>query len=60
MKAVIFDLDGTLVDTLDDLTDSMNHALTALGQPRLSSSVMRRLIGDGIHVFLTVICPEEA
>ena len=33
VKAIVFDLDGTLVDTLDDLTDANNYALEQLGFP---------------------------
>jgi phosphoglycolate phosphatase len=51
LKTVIFDLDGTLVDTLGDLTDSMNYALASLGQPVHPESVTRKLIGDGIFTF---------
>jgi phosphoglycolate phosphatase len=51
LKTVIFDLDGTLVDTLGDLTDSMNYALASLGQPVHPESVTKKLIGDGIFTF---------
>ena len=50
-KGTIFDLDGTLVDTLDDLTDSMNAALTQLGQPRRLRDECREMIGHGLHKF---------
>lgn len=51
MKGVIFDLDGTLVDTLDDLTDSMNAALAQLGRPARSPAECRAMIGHGLHTF---------
>ncbi len=34
LRAAIFDLDGTLLDTIEDLTDSINAALAAFGFPR--------------------------
>jgi phosphoglycolate phosphatase len=51
IKGIIFDLDGTLVDTLDDLTDSMNAALTQVGRPARSAAECREMIGHGLHTF---------
>lgn len=51
VKGIIFDLDGTLVDTLDDLTDSMNAALTQVGCPKRSRQQCREMIGNGLHKF---------
>ncbi|MDH4203737.1 MAG: HAD family hydrolase [Phycisphaerae bacterium] len=51
IKGIIFDLDGTLVNTLDDLTDSMNAALTQLGRPARSPEECRAMIGHGLHTF---------
>lgn len=48
IKAVIFDLDGTLLDTLDDLTDAVNFALSSLGRARLSRERVRRFVGNGV------------
>ena len=47
-ELVIFDLDGTLLDTLDDLTRAVNHALACQGFPLRSSAEVRRMIGNGI------------
>ena len=46
-KAVIFDLDGTLLDTLDDLTSAVNHALNAYSLPLRSREEVRAFIGNG-------------
>ncbi len=46
-KAVIFDLDGTLLDTLDDLRDALNYALTAHGFPPRSLDEVRGFVGNG-------------
>ena len=45
---MIFDLDGTLLDTLDDLAAAVNHALGAHGFPPRSREEVRLLIGNGI------------
>ena len=50
-KAVIFDLDGTLVDTLEDLADAMNWALTQLGEDTHSLDACRQMIGNGVAMF---------
>lgn len=47
IKAVFFDLDGTLVDSLEDLKDAVNHMLSTLGVRQLDSDGVRRLIGKG-------------
>jgi phosphoglycolate phosphatase len=60
LKAIIFDLDGTLVDTLADLTDSMNHALVSLGQPTHEQAVTRKFIGDGVFTFASRALPPDA
>lgn len=46
--AVIFDLDGTLVDSLVDIARSLNHALTKLGQDAVDARFVRGWIGDGL------------
>ena len=58
-KGIIFDLDGTLIDTLDDLTDSMNYALVELGCPPRQSDQCRRMIGDGLVKFAERALPEN-
>lgn len=46
IRGIIFDLDGTLLNTLGDLTAAINHALGERG--RLSQSIVRRLVGNGV------------
>ncbi len=45
---IIFDLDGTLLNTLDDLADSVNYALAANGLPERSLDEVRRFVGNGV------------
>jgi phosphoglycolate phosphatase len=47
VRGVLFDLDGTLVDSLEDLTDAVNHMLTGFGKPILAADAVCRLIGKG-------------
>ncbi len=47
IRAVAFDLDGTLIDTLPDLAAAVNATLVALGGPPLSASRVKELVGDG-------------
>jgi len=59
--AVLFDLDGTLLDTIEDLTDSMNAALHELGFPGHSVSACKALVGEGIEHFAAgALPPAEA
>ena len=48
-RASIFDLDGTLLDTLEDLADSTNAALAALGFPQHPVAAYKYFVGDGIE-----------
>ncbi|MBN1512554.1 MAG: HAD family hydrolase [Phycisphaerae bacterium] len=50
--AVIFDLDGTLVDTLDDITASLNAAVAGVGTPPYESPHVRRMVGEGLPALM--------
>ena len=58
-KAVIFDLDGTLVDTLGDIAASMNRALKLHGFPELPEKDYRDKVGWGIERLAFLSLPEE-
>ena len=47
ITTIVFDLDGTLLNTLDDLADSTNYALTQFGFPTRSVEEVRRFVGNG-------------
>ena len=49
---IVFDLDGTLVDTGPDLTASLNHALGALGRPTVDAATVRHLVGHGARALI--------
>jgi len=51
-RAVVFDLDGTLVETAPDLCRAANHALAEVGRPPLSVPQVRSMIGDGARALL--------
>jgi phosphoglycolate phosphatase len=48
-NAILFDLDGTLLDTLEDLADSTNAALAGLGLPEHPVASYKYFVGDGIE-----------
>ena len=58
MTAVIFDLDGTLLDTLGDLHDAVNASLDAFGYPRRSLEQVRQFVGNGAARLLELAVPE--
>jgi phosphoglycolate phosphatase len=51
-KLVIFDLDGTLLNTIDDLAASANYALQRLGHPTHDMPTIRSFVGNGINKLL--------
>jgi len=58
-KAILFDLDGTLLNTLDDLGDAANRVLAAKGFPTHTLDEYRYFIGDGTAMLITRALPEE-
>jgi len=59
LQAILFDLDGTLLDTLTDLTDAANRVLAAAGLPTHDENAYRRFIGDGSRLLITRALPED-
>jgi len=58
-RALIFDLDGTLLNTLDDLADSGNATLAALGLPGHETDAYRYFVGLGIEELVRRMLPEQ-
>lgn len=55
---VVFDLDGTLLDTLDDLMNSVNYALESNGYPARTRDEVRRFVGNGILLLMQRALPS--
>ena len=56
-NTVIFDLDGTLLDTLDDLTAGVNYCMKKYGGPVYSREEIREKVGNGIYVLMEKSLP---
>src|SRR5512139_3352695 len=59
VQAVIFDLDGTLVDSLDDIAVALDAALAEHGQPRPSRETVRSWVGGGARNLIAHAVAEE-
>ncbi len=63
MTGILFDLDGTLLDTLEDLLDATNYALDRFGYPPRTLEELRRFVGNGaenqIRLSLPAGCGPE-
>ena len=57
-KLAVFDMDGTILDTLEDLKDSTNFALEKCGYPTRSYDEVRRFVGNGIRKLIERAVPE--
>lgn len=53
LAAVIFDLDGTLVDSADDIAEAVNRLYDALALPRVDAATVRGWIGEGVSALVT-------
>lgn len=58
-EAVIFDLDGTLTDTLGDLKNSVNYALREFGYPERTLEEVRSFVGNGVRRLICSSVPEN-
>lgn len=58
MNTIIFDLDGTLLNTLEDLTDSVNHAMEAFGFPVHTIEEIRSFVGNGAPKLIERSIPQ--
>ena len=54
---ILFDLDGTLLDTLEDLMDSVNHILVEFGYPQRTKEEVRRFVGNGARRLMEQAVP---
>ena len=59
-KLILFDLDGTLIDSLEDLAEAVNHALGLRGLPLHTVSEYRRMVGHGVRNLVKQALPEGA
>ncbi len=53
VRSLIFDLDGTLVDSCEDIAASLNYTLATLGLPTKTRAEVERFVGDGVKILLT-------
>lgn len=60
LTTVVFDLDGTLLNTLDDLADSTNYALKTFGFPQRTIDEVRRFVGNGVRLLMERAVPDGA
>ena len=58
-KAAIFDMDGTVLDTLSDLADSVNYSLSRFGFPEVSRDKVRMSLGNGAEYLIRSCAPSD-
>ena len=58
MVGILWDLDGTLLDTLEDLADGVNYALKQFGYPERTLAEVRRFVGNGAKRLIDQAVPE--
>ena len=56
-NTIVFDMDGTLLNTLEDLTDSVNYALQICGYTQRTLDEVRRFVGNGVRVLMNQAVP---
>lgn len=58
-KAILFDMDGTLLDTLTDMADAVNHILSVHGWPLRTTEEVRAFVGNGARRLMERAVPTE-
>ncbi|MDD6762545.1 MAG: HAD family hydrolase [Clostridiales bacterium] len=58
-NTIIFDLDGTLLNTLEDLAASVNYAMRECGFAERTTDEVRRFVGNGVHVLIRRAAPKD-
>jgi len=58
-KAVLYDMDGTVLDTLADLTSAVNHSLSVFGFPAVPAAQVRRSLGNGAKRLISGCTPAD-
>ncbi|MBR3889243.1 HAD-IA family hydrolase [bacterium] len=59
IKAVIFDMDGTILNTLDDVVDAVNHSLSKFGFKEYSKEDIKNAVGNGVRILMKRLVPED-
>ncbi len=59
-KTLVFDLDGTLLNTLGDLRDSTNYALKKFGYPERTTEEIRNFVGNGLKMLIVRALPKDS
>lgn len=57
-QSVLFDMDGTVLDTLEDMYESVNHTLRAFGYPERTRGEVRAFVGNGAYMLIRRALPE--
>jgi phosphoglycolate phosphatase len=58
-KVAIFDMDGTILNTIEDLADTMNYCLKKYGMPERSLSEIKSFVGNGIRRLIDLAVPKD-
>ncbi len=57
-RTILFDLDGTLLDTIEDLAHSVNHVMRTYGEPEHSVDAVRKMVGNGARKLMERAIPD--
>ena len=57
-KAIIFDMDGTILDTIGDIRNSINHALELMGMPTHDADKVKMAVSSAARIFITRMVPK--
>ena len=59
MKLAVFDLDGTLIDSLADIAEATNFAMRKLGFPEHPLNEFNYMVGDGVKILIERALPDD-